>query len=262
MRENNVRTVIANGGAVLNGWLGIPSSFAAEVMAHTGFDSLTIDMQHGAMHYDAAFPMLQAICTTDVTPLTRVPWNEPGIIGKVLDAGSYGIIAPMINNRAETEALVRSCKYPPVGTRSNGPTRARYYRGEDYATAANDTILAMAMVETVEALHNLDDILSTPGLDGIYVGPADLSISLKNSMPPDVYSAENLAAIKKIVAACKRHGVIAGIHCMSVEHTIQMRELGYQFLTVQSDTAFLAGQASAAVAEIRSSEAKASPKMY
>lgn len=262
MRENKVRTIAANGGAVINGWLGIPSSFSAEVMAHTGFDSLTIDMQHGAMHYDAALPMLQAISTTDVTPLTRVPWNEPGIIGKVLDAGSYGIICPMVNTREEAERLVRSCKYPPVGSRSNGPTRARYYGGADYGTAANDTILAMAMVETAEAMSNLDEILSTPGLDGVYVGPADLSISLKNSMPPDVFGEENLKAIKTIAEACHKHGVIAGIHCMSIQHTLDMIGIGYQFCTVQSDTAFLAGQASAAVAEIRGSEAKATPKMY
>lgn len=262
MRASNVRTVVANGGVVINGWLGIPSSFSAEVMAHTGFDSLTIDMQHGAMHYDAALPMLQAISTTDVTPLTRVPWNEPGIIGKVLDAGSYGIICPMVNNREEAERLVRSCKYPPIGSRSNGPTRARYYGGGDYATEANDTIVAMAMVETAEAMSNLDEILSTPGLDGVYVGPADLSISLKNSMPPDVFGDEAVAAITKIAQGCQKHGVIAGIHCMSVQHTLDMIGLGYQFVTIQSDTAFLAGQASAAVSEVRGSEAAASPKMY
>ncbi|MEZ4870240.1 MAG: aldolase/citrate lyase family protein [Caldilineaceae bacterium] len=262
MRENNVRTIAQAGGAVVNGWLGIPSSFAAEVMAHAGFDSLTIDMQHGAMHYDVALPMLQAISTTGVTPLTRVPWNEPGIIGKVLDAGSYGIICPMINNREETERLVRACKYPPVGSRSNGPTRARYYGGADYATAANDTVLAMAMVETAEAMKNLDDILSTPGLDGIYVGPADLSISLKNSMPPDPMGEQAMTAIKQVAEACKRHGIIAGIHCMSNQHALDMIGLGYQFVTLQSDTAFLASQAAASVAAVRGGDAKASPKMY
>lgn len=262
MRENKVRTITAAGGAVVNGWLGIPSSFSAEVMAHAGFDTLTVDMQHGAMYYDVALPMLQAISTTAVTPLVRVPWNEPGIIGKILDAGSYGIICPMINTRAETEAFVRACKYPPVGSRSNGPTRARYYGGADYATAANDTIVAMAMVETVEALNNLDDILSTPGLDGIYVGPADLSISLQGKMPPDPMGAQVTEAVKTIAAACKRHGIIAGIHCMSNQHALDMIRFGYQFVTLQSDTAFLAAGASASVAAVRGGEAKASPKMY
>ncbi|MEZ4657414.1 MAG: aldolase/citrate lyase family protein [Caldilineaceae bacterium] len=234
----------------------------AEVMCHAGFDSMTIDMQHGAMNYDVAFPMLQAISTTDVTPLTRVPWNEPGIIGKVLDAGSYGIICPMVNSRAESEALVRACKYPPLGSRSNGPNRARLYGGADYGTAANDTVLALAMIETAEAMQNLDDILSTPGLDGVYVGPADLSISLKNSMPPDPMGAQAMEAIKKVAEACQRHGVIAGIHCMSAQHTVDMIGLGYQFVTLQSDAAFLGAQANAMVAQVRGSEAKASPKMY
>ena len=262
MRENRVRTICQNGGAVINGWLGIPSSYSAELMCHAGFDSMTIDMQHGAMNYDVAFPMLQAISTTDVTPLTRVPWNEPGIIGKVLDAGSYGIICPMVNSRAESEALVRACKYPPLGSRSNGPNRARLYGGADYGTAANDTVLALAMIETAEAMQNLDDILSTPGLDGVYVGPADLSISLKNSMPPDPMGAQAMEAIQKVAEACQRHGVIAGIHCMSAQHTVDMIGLGYQFVTLQSDAAFLGAQANAMVAEVRGSEAKASPKMY
>lgn len=263
MRENNVRSITAAGGAVINGWLGIPSSFSAEVMAHTGFDSMTIDMQHGAMYDDVALPMLQAISTTNVTPLVRCPWNEPGIIGKILDAGSYGIICPMINTRAETEAFVPACKYPPVGSRSNGPTRARYYSGGDYATGANDTIVAMAMVETAEAVSNLDAILSTPGLDGIYVGPADLSISLKNSMPPDPMVPGDGSDQADRLSACHRHGVIAGIHCMSNQHALDMISFGYQFVTLQSDTAFLAGLAPAwPVAAVRGGEAKASPKMY
>lgn len=262
MRENKVQTIFKNGGAVINGWLGIPSSYMAEVMCHAGFDSMTIDMQHGAMNYDVAFPMLQAISTTDVTPLTRVPWNEPGIIGKVLDAGSYGIICPMVNTRAESEALVRACKYPPIGSRSNGPNRARLYGGADYGTAANDTVLALAMIETAEAMQNLDDILSTPGLDGVYVGPADLSISLKNSMPPEPFGAQAMEAIKQVAEACQRHNLIAGIHCMSAQHAIDMIGIGYQFVTLQSDAAFLGAQANATVAQVRGGEAKASPRMY
>ena len=262
MRENTIKTICQAGNVVINGWLAIPNSFSSEIMAHAGFDSLTVDMQHGAMHYDAGLTMLQAVATTDVIPMVRVPWNEPGIIGKALDAGSYGIICPMVNNRAESEALVRACKYPPIGSRSNGPTRARYYAGDNYATEANDTTLAFAMVETAEAMQNLDDILSTPGLDGIYVGPADLSISLKNSMPPDPQGAQAMEAIAKIGQACKKHGVIAGIHCMSAQHALDMIGLGFQLVTLMSDAAFLSAQANAVVADVRGGEAKASPKMY
>ena len=262
MRENRLKSMWRRGEAAVNGWLQIPSAWSAELMAHQGWDSLTIDMQHGLIGYETALLQLQAISTTEVAPLARVPWNEPGIIMKLLDAGAYGIICPMVNSRAEAEAFVGACRYAPEGYRSVGPTRARIYGGSDYQTQANKTIITMAMIETAEAMQNLDDILSTPGLDGVYVGPADLSISLKNSMPPDPMGAQAMEAIQKVAEACHRHGVIAGIHCMSAQHTVDMIGLGYQFVTLQSDAAFLGAQANAMVAEVRGSEAKASPKMY
>jgi 4-hydroxy-2-oxoheptanedioate aldolase len=264
MRENKVQTIVRAGGVVVNGWLSIPSSFAAEVMAHQGFDSLTIDLQHGPIHFDVALPMLQAIATTEVTPLARVPWNEPGMIMKLLDAGAYGIICPMINNRAECEALVGACKYPPLGYRSNGPTRARFYAGADYGERANETVLALAMIETAEAMQNLDAIMSVPGLDGIYVGPADLSIGLQGKMPPNPLSPAVMEALVVIKEATHRHNLIAGIHGVSVQHVLQVIELGYQFVTLQSDVAFLSAQASATVAAVRQREVKGAqtPKMY
>ncbi|CAN5886849.1 aldolase/citrate lyase family protein [soil metagenome] len=212
MRENKLRTKLENGDAVVNGWLQIPSSVAAEAMAHQGFDSLTLDLQHGPLHYDAALPMLQAISTTDTTPLARVPWNEPGIIMKMLDAGCYGIICPMVNSRAECEAFVQACRYPPQGYRSFGPTRAKFYAGADYAPNANATVLTFAMIETKAALDNLDDILSVPGLDAIYVGPADLSQSLGGPPGADFEDGPVPEALDKIIEAAKQHGVKAGIH--------------------------------------------------
>src|SRR2546430_741853 len=131
MRENRVRSIWQAGGHVVNGWLAIPSSVSAEAMAHAGWDSLTIDLQHRLVGYTSAVPMLQAISTTNVTPLARVPWNEPGIIGKLLDAGCMGIVCPMINSRQECEAFVGACRYPPMGYRSHGPTRATIYAGSD-----------------------------------------------------------------------------------------------------------------------------------
>jgi len=131
MRKNTVKEIWANGGAVLNGWCSIPSSFSAEVMAHQGFDSITIDTQHGVVDYQMAITMLQAISTTDVIPLVRVPWNDPGLLMKTLDAGAYGVFCPMINTADDAAALVRACKYPPQGIRSFGPIRrcsARHLR--------------------------------------------------------------------------------------------------------------------------------------
>ena len=178
MRKNKLKKIFAEGKAAINGWLQIPNSFSAEVMAHQGWDSLTIDMQHGVVDYSNALEMLQAISTTDVVPLARVNWNEPGQIMKILDAGCYGIICPMVSNKDEAENFVKACLYPPKGYRSFGPIRGLLYGGSDYAKESNDEILKFAMIETKEALENLDSIMSTKGLSGIYIGPADLSLAV------------------------------------------------------------------------------------
>ena len=178
MRKNKIKEMMKAGKPVINGWLQIPSTVSAEVMAHQGWDSLTIDMQHGLVDYTNALPMLQTISTTDVTPLARVNWNEPGQIMKILDAGCYGIICPMVSNKEETEKFVQACMYPPHGYRSFGPVRGLIYGGADYAKHSNDEMLKLAMIETKESLEKLDEIMSTPGLDGIYVGPADLSLAI------------------------------------------------------------------------------------
>src|SRR6185369_12322396 len=160
VRENTLRKIWARGEAVVNGWLSIPSSFSAEVMAHQGFDSLTVDMQHGVVDYQTAVTMLQAISTTPTVPLARVPWLDPGILMKMLDAAVYGVICPMINSAEEARRLVSACRYPPKGMRSFGPIRALLYGGADYPKHANDTILVIAMIETRDALTNLDEILA------------------------------------------------------------------------------------------------------
>lgn len=261
MRENRVKTIWQAGGAVINGWLGIPSAVAAENMAQCGWDSLTVDLQHGLVDYQAAIGMMQAISTVGMTALARVPWNEPGIIMKLLDGGAFGIICPMINTRAEAEAFVGACRYAPVGYRSFGPVRAGWVHGADYFKHANETVLAIAMIETRKAMDNLDEILSTPGLDGIYVGPADLAISLGRQPQGDPTDDVVNAAIDEICAAARRHGVRPGIHTGSPAGARNMIARGFQFTTIQSDNALLAGAAKAAVAAARGeSAAPSGPK--
>jgi 4-hydroxy-2-oxoheptanedioate aldolase len=210
VRENKLKSIWARGEAVVNGWLSIPSSFSAEVMANQGFDSLTVDMQHGVIDYQVAVTMLQGISTTGAMPMARVPWNDPARLMKILDAGRYGVICPMVNTRAEAEALVRACKYPPRGYRSWGPVRASIYAGADYGDHANEDIVVMPMIETAEAMKNLDDILSVPGVDGVYVGPSDLSLALGLKPRLDQTDAPVVEAQQKIAEACKRHGVDRG----------------------------------------------------
>jgi len=253
VRENTLKTKWARGEATVNGWLSIPSSFSAEVMAHQGFDSLTVDMQHGVVDYQVAVTMLQAISTTPVIPLARVPWNDPGRLMKILDAGVYGVICPMINTRAEAEALVAACKYPPHGYRSWGPVRASIYAGPDYADRANADLVVMPMIETAEALGNLDAILSVPGVDAIYVGPSDLSLALGCKPRLDQTDAPVVEAQQKIVEACKRHGVVAGIHNNTAAYALKMIAAGYQFVTLASDSRFLAAKAAEEVAAVRKS---------
>lgn len=260
MRTNAIKTKMMQGQAVVNGWLTIPSGVSAEVMAHAGFDSLTVDMQHGLMHYDTALTMLQAVSTTSVTPLARVPWNEPGIIMKMLDAGCYGIICPMISSREECEQFVGACRYPPAGYRSYGPTRANIYAGSDYAANANDTVLTFAMIETAGAMANLDAIMSVPGLDGIYVGPADLSQALGGPPGADWQDGPVPAALDEILSTAKRYSLFAGIHCGSAAYSTLMIKKGFDFVTIASDLQYLNTYARQVVEEIKGESSEAQTK--
>lgn len=258
MRENKVRTIWKSGGAVVNGWLAIPSSVSAEAMAHCGWDSLTIDVQHGLVDYSGAVPMLQAISTKDAVPMARVPWCEPGIIMKMLDAGCYGIICPMINNREEAQRLVGACKYPPIGYRSFAGARNFLYGGPDFTPdKANETVLAIAMIETGDALKNLEEILSTPGLDGIYIGPSDLGLALGRQARLDQTDPVVVEAIDSILAAAKKHGIAAGIHCGTPAYAAQMIDKGFQLVTIASEMGLMQNAATAAVKAVREGVGKA-----
>jgi 4-hydroxy-2-oxoheptanedioate aldolase len=251
MRANRVREIWQKGGNVINGWCGIPSGFSAEVMAHMGWDSLVIDCQHGVVDYQVMVSMLQGISTTAVTPMVRVPWNDPGAIMKALDAGSYGIICPMINSRKEAEAFVGACRYAPKGYRSSGPIRATLYGGPDYAEKANETILAMAMIETKQAVGNLDEILTTPELDAIYVGPSDLSLTYGYGPGLDRSEPEMQKALETIVAGCKKHKIPAGIHTGGPAYAKKALAMGFNFVTLMGDARLLTMAGMQVVKEMR-----------
>ncbi|HOM13644.1 MAG TPA: aldolase/citrate lyase family protein [Rubrivivax sp.] len=253
MRENRLRTLWQAGQAAVNGWLAIPSAFSAETMAHQGWDTLTIDMQHGVVDYQAMVGMLQAISTTPTVPLVRVPWLEPGILMKTLDAGAYGVICPMVNTREDAQKLVAWTTYAPKGTRSFGPVRALLYGGADYPTAANDTIVRFAMIETAQALDNLDAILSVEGLDAVYIGPSDLSLALGCKPVFDDVEAPVAQAIEHIVQRAKAHGIPAGVHNGSAEVALARVGLGFRFVTIGSDARLMAAGAQQIMARMRAS---------
>jgi 4-hydroxy-2-oxoheptanedioate aldolase len=251
MRENRLRNIWREGGSVLNGWLHVPSSFSAEVMAHAGYDSLTIDMQHGPVDYESLIPMLQAISTTDTVPVVRVPWHDPGLIMRVLDAGCYGVICPMINTSEEAEAFVGACRYPPAGYRSYGPYRATLYAGPDYPQYADETVVTIAMIETQQALDNLDEILAVRGLDAVFVGPSDLGQSLGYGPGMDREEPAVIEAIDGVLAAARGRGLAAGIFAGTAEYASCLLEKGFQFVNVSSDAQLMAAAASNAVAALR-----------
>ena len=241
MRKNKLKELFEAGKPIINSWLAVPSSFSAEVMANQGWDSLTIDMQHGLIDYSNATNMLQAISTTETIPMARVNWNEPGQIMKILDAGCYGIICPMVSNRKEAENFIQACQYPPNGYRSFGPIRASIYGGDDYAKHANHEIFKLAMIETKEALEKLDEILDTPNLDGIYIGPADLSLAVGEE--PGFDKPESTKAYKEILRildAAKKRNLLAGLHNGTAEYAQKMIEKGFNLVTVGSDSRYIA----------------------
>ena len=265
MIENGLRRKWSGGEAAVNGWLSIGNPFVAEVMAAQGYDSLTVDIQHGVVDYKDAVGMFQAMRASGVTPMARVPWLEPGIIMKALDAGAYGIICPMVNTREQAERLVSYMRYPPLGMRSFGPTRANFSAGANYAAEANGQILCIAMIETAEAMDNLDAIVSTPGLDGVYIGPADLTLGLTDGrLAPgfDREEPEIVDALKRILGASKRVGVRAGLHCGTPEYAANVIGWGFDLVTISSDTRLLAAAGRAQLERVRNliGEAGQAPK--
>jgi 4-hydroxy-2-oxoheptanedioate aldolase len=262
MRPNRIREIWRAGGAALNGWLAIPDAFSAETMAHQGWDTLTIDLQHGVIDYATMIPMLQAISTTETVPVVRVPWLEPGILMKTLDAGAYAVICPMVNTREDAEKLVAWTNYAPRGTRSYGPVRALLYGGADYPQHANETIVRFAMIETAKALDNLDDILSVEGIDAIYIGPSDLSIALGCKPSFDAPEPKVAEAIEHILARAKAHGVVAGIHNGEPPAALARIAKGFQFVTVGSDARLMAAGAQDVVAKMKARSATVGGSSY
>lgn len=260
MIKNRLRQIWEEGRPSINGWLSIGSPFSAEIMAAQGYDSIGIDLQHGALDYADALAMLQALRASGTVPLVRTPWLEPGIIMKALDAGAYGIICPMINTAEQAAAFVSCVRYPPLGTRSFGPTRANFSAGANYAAEANGEILALAMVETAEAMANLEAIAATPGLDAIYVGPADLTFSLSQGRLAPAFDREEpemIEALQRIVAVCKAAGIRSALHCGTPDYAARAVGWGFDMTTVSNDVRLLAGAAAASVARFRDLTAKA-----
>jgi 4-hydroxy-2-oxoheptanedioate aldolase len=228
----------AAGETTLGAWCMIPSALTAEALARGGFDWVLIDMQHGCMDYETALAMIRAIDLTPAVPIVRVPWNDPGVIGRVLDAGALGVVVPMIQTPEDARRAVEACLYPPTGRRSFGPVRVGVRDGPGYFSSANARVAVIPMIETAEALASVEDIAAAPGVDALFVGPFDLSVAL--GLPPGDNDGKPAFddAIRKVSAAARRAGVATAV--LSNAKIAPLRiEQGFQMISVTTDIAAL-----------------------
>lgn len=251
MRKNEALAKWRAGQQTIGAWLSLANTHSAEMLANAGFDWICVDLQHGLIDYGDLRHMLPAISTTATTPIVRVSGNHPAEIMKVLDAGAMGVIVPMVNNRAEAEAAIAATRYPPQGGRSFGPTRAALYGGRGYAQEANDEVACIVMIETEEGIAKVDEIVSTPGLGGVYIGPADLALALGLPARGDTDDPKHIATVERIRDACKAAGVPVGIHTGGLDYTRRRLEAGFDFVTLGSDAGFMMQAASSDLAAAR-----------
>ena len=256
---NPIRQRLSQAENLVGGWCTLPTSFAAELVCNAGVDYAVVDMQHGLTGYSDLISMLQAIGSTGVTPLVRIPFQDYGLAQRALDAGAYGLIFPMISSRELALEAVNSCRYPPLGERSYGPIRSRMFLGAD-PSSVNDQVLCLVQIETRLAMQNLDEILMTDGVDGVYVGPADLALS--HQLPIGEATAAHDGMLRLIAEKCGEYGRIPGIHMTSGEEARKAFSLGYVMCSVGSDAVWLRAGYASQIAEARSLVAKSEGGFY
>lgn len=232
---NPIRTRVAGGRPAVGAWVLSPSGLGAEILGAAGFDFLLLDAQHGGVTWDNMLGVLQGAGASQTTALVRVGWNNPELIMRALDLGATGVVVPMVSTPEEAARAAAATRYPPAGNRSFGPVRRPAPPAQ-----ANETVLCLPMIETSEGLANLDAILATDGVDGVFVGPVDLALALGHIAID--YSAVHpavLDALDEIIAACRRHGKLAGTVTMGSTGIAEMLDRGVDFLTVGSDSGYL-----------------------
>jgi 4-hydroxy-2-oxoheptanedioate aldolase len=236
---NPLRAAWAEHRTAFGLWMTVPGSIGAEILAGAGVDYVCVDQQHGVIDYDSMVPMFQAIRAEGPAPITRVLSNDAFLIMKALDAGAWGVIVPLVNNTEDAARAVAACRYPPEGMRSYGPVRAAGVIGSRDPEELGGEVLCLVMVETREALERVEEIAATPGLDGIYIGPSDLALSL--GLPPtlEVTEGEHVRAVERIRETCHRVGIAAGIHAPAGEWARKHAETGFDVVTVATDAALL-----------------------
>lgn len=234
-----VRERWASGEVALNAWSTFGGATAARLLAAAGSDAVTVDLQHGEATFEHLGATMSAIDGERAVPFVRLGWNDPASAMRALDLGARGVICPMVNTAEEARAFVRACRYPPEGVRSYGPVQGAFGVGREQTERANAAVLAFAQIETAEGWANLDAICSTPGLDGLYVGPADLSLTLGLQGFADLGAKDMLDALDRVIEAAETHGVVAGIHAATADSAVEMGIRGFRFLGTVGDAELL-----------------------
>lgn len=260
MRPNKVKALWREGKPATAGWIGTGNPYIAEVMANAGYDALIIDMQHGmGVTADRAIACLQAISTTETVPMVRMPWNDPQAIQFVLDAGAYGVIVPLVNTYEDAVRAAGASRYPPLGYRSIGPNRARFYAGADYAQHANEEVIVLAMVETLEAVGNLEEMAKAPGLDGFYIGPSDLAVSIGITPGPNAAAdPRHAAACQRVVDVAKATGLVPCHHGSGPEEAARRFAQGFMMCQIGSDVGMVAAASAAGLKTLAEARARGS----
>ena len=265
MTASSLRDRLTEHAPLTCGWVSLPEPLIGEACVRAGLPAVLIDMQHGLPDIASAFALIAGIRRAGGHAIARIPVGEYQTASRLVDAGAEMIVAPMIESAADAAAFASFVKYPPLGQRSWGPTRAVQLAGGDagtYRAAANRETLAVAMIETVRALDAVEEILALPGIDGVFVGPADLSIALSNGETLDVDSPANQAAFARVVAAATAAGKVSGIYAASGGHARRYHALGFTFATLMSDLGYLTAGVKVALAEITGTAIPAEPGAF
>lgn len=239
MRPHRLRELTAAGVTAVSAWVSCDSPYVAEVLSHAGYDAVTVDLQHGMFGIDRAITLLQAVSAGPAVPMARCSSLDAAEIGKLLDAGAYGIICPSIDSPEQCAAFVAACRYPPVGRRSYGPARGLLVGGPDYVAHADTTVQAWAMVESRVALERVAEIVAVPGIDGVYVGPNDLALSLGVTPPAEGFAPEVEAALERVLDHAHAAGVAAGAYCPDAASARRLGEAGFDLVTPGNDVVLL-----------------------
>lgn len=256
MRPNRLKQLYLEGKTALVAWQQIPAPLMGEILGHSGVDAVCLDLQHSPIFVEQAVTIMQAISATPAMPMVRVSANSFQEINRILDNGAYGVIAPLINSVEDAREFARACLYPPQGERSWGAPRGVMYGGEDYFDHANDTILKLAMIETRQGLDNLEAILEVPGVDGVFIGPSDLSISLIGRPTVNWQTGPVAEALIKIQKTCKAMGRYSGTFCPGLAMAKDMQTLGYDMVVVGPDTGTIKAEYGARVTALREPQPK------